>query len=62
MNGKHMRNDQAVEQEAVRCRRVAAVEARRNLQGMPQFQIEEDLPRRLRNLLEQLEQYESQAR
>ncbi|HWK13958.1 MAG TPA: hypothetical protein VNS02_06145 [Rhizobiaceae bacterium] len=57
-----MRNDQAVEQEAVRCRRVAAVEARRNLQGMPQFQIEEDLPRRLRNLLEQLEQYESQAR
>lgn len=62
MNGKHMRKDQTVEWDAAQRRHAAAVETRRNLQGLPQFQIEEDLPQRLRQLLTQLEQHERRAR
>lgn len=61
MSGKPMRKDQTVERDAVQRRHAAAVETRRNLQGLPQFKIEEDLPQRLRQLLMQLEQREGRA-
>ena len=62
MNGKHMRRNELAERDAARRRHAAAVETRRNLQDLPQFQAVEDLPRRLRDLLRQLEQYESRTR
>ena len=62
MNRKQMRTDETEERIAAQRRHAAAVETRRSLQGLPQFQTEEDLPRRLRSLLEQLDLCEAQAR
>jgi len=62
MNGRPMRKDQAIERDAAQRRHAAAMEARRTLQDLPQFQIEDDLPQRLRQLLALLDEREPQAR